>query len=205
MTKIKFCIILLFITLFCENSYSQFPSYRIYPSSSNQIEPSIVRHPTNQDIMFASAFTIRLSFKSEGVYITTNGGQSWSGNDTCTGSPLLNHGGDPGPIIDKDGRLLLTHRGELILGMYSNYSTNLGASWTNNYQIAGDDQDKGSPATDDVPSSAFYGRTYLVWTRLTSPFPIAFSYTSNGGVSWSSVSRVNNSQPGHHSLGPVMA
>ncbi len=189
---------------FIESSNAQFPSFRIYPSGSNQIEPVIVRHPSNHNIMFASAFTIRLSFRSEGVYVTTDGGATWRGTDTLAGQPITNHGGDPGPIIDKDGRFLLTHQGGFVLGMYSNFSTNQGLTWSPNYQIAGDDQDKGSPATDDVPTSPYYGRTYLIWTRFTNPFPAVASYTTNGGANWSSLIQVNNSLAGRQSLGPLM-
>jgi len=204
MTKTKFTTLIFLIILLFNESYSQFPNYRIHPSLNNQIEPSIVRHPTNPLIMFASSFTIRLAFKSEGVYLTTNGGINWFGSDTCNGAPIANHGGDPGPVIDKDGRLILTHQGGFVIGMYSNYSTNLGQTWSSNYLIAGNDQDKGSPATNDVSSSPYYGRTYLVWTRFTLPYPIALAYTTNGGVNWSSVIQLNNSQPGHQSLGPTM-
>lgn len=108
--KFFLCCLTLIIITHSSVIFSQYPSYRIYPSTSNQIEPSIVVHPTNPDIMFASAFTIRLSFRSEGIYLTTNGGVNWFGSDTCYGSPISNHGGDPGPIIDKDGNLLLTHQ-----------------------------------------------------------------------------------------------
>ena len=187
-----------------DESFAQFPSYRIYPSTSNQIEPVIVRHPTNHNIMFASAFTIRLSFRSEGVYVTTDGGATWRGTDTLAGQPITNHGGDPGPIIDKDGRFILTHQGGFVLGMYSNFSTNQGLTWSPNYQIAGDDQDKGTPATDDVPASPYYGRTYLIWTRFTNPFPAVMAYTTNGGSNWTSMIQVNNSLPGRQSLGPLM-
>jgi len=204
MTKFILSVFYSVIILFADESFSQVPNFRIHPSTSNQIEPAIVKHPTNPLIMFASSFTIRLSFKSEGVYVTTDGGVNWFGSDTCTGSPISNHGGDPGPIIDKDGRLILTHQGGFVLGMYSNYSTDLGQTWSSNYQIAGNDQDKGSPATDAIPSSPYYGRTYLVWTRFTNPFPIALSYTTNGGVNWSGVIQLNNSQPSHQSLGPVL-
>ncbi|MDZ4711468.1 MAG: T9SS type A sorting domain-containing protein, partial [bacterium] len=186
------------------NAYTQYPSFRLYPSQNNQIEPSIVVHPVNPNIMFASAFTIRLSFKSEGIYLTTNGGMNWTGTDTCNGQPLSNHGGDPGPIIDKDGNLIITHQGGFILGMYSNTSTNFGQTWSNNYQIAGNDQDKGSPATDNVASSPFYGRTFLVWTRFTNPFPIVLSYTTNSGTNWTAVSQINNSLPQRQSTGPSM-
>jgi len=155
--------------------------------------------------MFASSFTIRTSFRSEGVYLTTNGGLNWFGTDTLFGSPISNHGGDPGPIIDKDGNLILTHQGGFILGMYSNYSTNMGQTWSNNYQIAGDDQDKGSPATNPISSSPYYGRTFLVWTRFVNPFPIVVSYTTNSGANWSGIIQINSSLPSRQSVGPVMA
>src|SRR6266545_5563239 len=133
----KIAIILL-ICLTASTCVSQAlaPNFRIHPSAGNQIEPSIVRHQTNPMIMFASAFTIRQAFLSEGVYVTTDGGVTWFGNDTCSGAPITNHGGDPGPIIDKNGRFILTHQGRSITGMYSNYSDNLGISWSGNLQIA---------------------------------------------------------------------
>ncbi|MGH2575008.1 MAG: sialidase family protein [Ignavibacteria bacterium] len=197
--------LILCLTLSSLYSYSQLaPNFRVHPSPLfNQIEPSIVRHPSNQMIMFVSAFTIKTgtSFRSEGVYFTTNGGVSWFGNDTCTGTPIQNHGGDPGPIIDKNGRFILTHQGGLQTGMFSNYSDNFGSSWSANYTILIGDQDKGTPGTDDVPSSAFYGRTYLVWTRFSGTIPIVLSYTSNGGDNWSSFIQVNSGQSGHQSLG----
>jgi hypothetical protein len=198
-----FICTLLFIT--AGSTFGQYPNFRIYPSISNQIEPAIVQHPSNPQILFASAFTIYTSFRSEGVYISTNGGYNWSGTDTCTGSPIVNHGGDPGPIIDKNGTFILTHQGGFVIGMYSNYSTNMGSTWSANLQIAGNDQDKGNPGTDDVSSSPYYGRTYLVWTRFTNPYPIVFSYTSNSGQNWSALSQINSTPSGHYSQGPYIS
>ena len=204
MTLTKFSLICILTIILFSDTFSQFPNFRIHPSANHQIEPAIVRHPHDPMIMFASSFTVNTSFRSEGVYVTTNGGLNWTGTDTCFGNPISNHGGDPGPIIDKDGRFLITHQGGFIIGMWSNYSTNMGQTWSNNLLIAGNDQDKGSPATNDISSSPYYGRTSLVWTKFTSPFPITISYTTNGGVSWGPVIQVNNSIPGHQSLGPVM-
>ncbi|MBL8008338.1 MAG: T9SS type A sorting domain-containing protein [Ignavibacteria bacterium] len=204
MLKIHFLIFQFCLIVSLNDVFPQFPNFRIHPSGNNQIEPAIVRHPNNPLIMFASSFTINTSFRSEGVYVTTNGGLNWTGSDTCSGSPITNHGGDPGPVIDKDGRFILTHQGGFILGMWSNYSTNMGQTWSNNLLIAGNDQDKGSPATDDIQISPYYGRTFLVWTRFTNPFPIAVSYTTNGGVNWTPSAQLNNSLSGHQSLGPSM-
>ncbi|MEO6695853.1 MAG: T9SS type A sorting domain-containing protein [Ignavibacteria bacterium] len=199
--KSIFTFKILFFIIF-NTTNAQIPNFRIYPSGVSQIEPSISKHPQNPLIMFASAYTISSSFRSEGVYVTTNGGLNWFGSDTCkTGSSTNNHGGDPGPIIDKDGRLIITHIGGFITGMFSNYSTDLGTTWSVNYQIASGDQDKGTPATDDISSSNFYGRTYLAWTKFLSPFPIVCSFTSNGGANWNSFVQINTTPSGHISLG----
>ena len=197
-------LILIFISvLFTDTSDAQYTNYRLYPTNVNQIEPFIVRHPVNPLILFASAYTItNVGFRSEGIYVSTNGGTTWRGNDTCTGANIGSHGGDPGPIIDKNGRFILTHQGGLPPGMFSNFSTDQGLSWSNNYPILTGDQDKGSPGTDDAPASPFYGRTYLAWTRFSTPFPIVFSYTSNGGANWSSAVQINNTFNGNFSYGP---
>lgn len=201
MKTFKILIFLLFVFVL-NNAESQIINFRIYPSGIAQIEPSIARHPSNPMIMFSSAYTISGAFRSEGVYITTNGGINWFGSDTCnSGSSSNNHGGDPGPVIDKDGRFILTHQGSFITGMFSNYSTNFGTTWSSNQLISSGDQDKGTPGTDDVSSSIYYGRTYLVWTRFVSPYPIVSSYTVNGGINWTSANQINTTPSGYISTG----
>lgn len=179
------------------------PNYRIYPSTSSQSEPEIVRHPLNPDILFASAFTIKGSFKSEGVYVTTNAGNTWFGSDTCKGVNISNHNGDPGPMIDKDGRFFMSHLGNQFPdGQFVHYSTNLGVTWSNQYIIAIGDQDKGDIRSDGSPSSPYYGRTYIAWVEFASPFPVFITHTTNGGVNWASNLQVNN--PSQRSQGTVV-
>jgi hypothetical protein len=107
----KFSIVLLTLLYLIpgEVLFSQYPNFRIFPSNRNQIEPSIVRHPTNQQLLFASAYTIVGNKPSEGVYVTTNGGLNWTGVDSTNDVTYRNHGGDPGPIIDKNGIFILSH------------------------------------------------------------------------------------------------
>ena len=173
------------------------PNVRVHPTTNtNQSEVIIVRHPLNQNIMFASCNMTTIGsplFISEGVYVTTNGGLNWFGSDSLQSVPVIGHGGDPGPTIDKNGRFIMTHLGYLTSGMYANYSTNNGLNWSSTYTIATGPQDKNLAGSDDEPTSPFYGRSYCVWTPFTSTVkPIAVSFTSNGGVSWSAPQNINN-------------
>ncbi|HJY64887.1 MAG TPA: T9SS type A sorting domain-containing protein [Ignavibacteria bacterium] len=196
-------LIILILILTFQKIYTQYPNFRLFPSSIHQIEPTIVRNPVNQQILFASAFTINGAVLSEGVYVSTNGGLNWIGTDVNSGIPTQNHGGDPGPIIDKNGVFLLTHIGYSQAGMFANYSTNLGTNWSNNYTIyTANDVDKGAPGTDNASASPYYGRSYLAFTVFSPPFRIVLSYTTNSGISWSSVVNVNNSCGSNRSYGP---
>ncbi len=166
------------------------PNVRVLPRvNSAQTEVVIVRNPTNPLIMFGSSNAINVAgaslFISEGVYVTTDGGASWFGSDTLQGAPIGNHGGDPGPTIDKDGRIHMTHLGFSTSGMFANTSTNNGLTWSANYTIESGSVDKNLAGTDDVPSSPYYGRSYCVYTTFSSPYPARCSYTSNGGTTWS--------------------
>ncbi|KXK05810.1 MAG: BNR/Asp-box repeat-containing protein [Chlorobi bacterium OLB4] len=157
--------------------------------------------------MFSSANTINLSngFISEGIYITTNAGQSWFGSDSCKGSPVNFHRGDPAITIDKNGRFIITRLG-FSPGLFSHYSTDNGVTWSGQRTLSLDDQDRGSLVSDIVPSSAFYGRTYASWVKLGNPFPVNMSYSDDGGATWVSQFQVNNpiqrSQGAEVTIGP---
>ncbi|MFN0158359.1 MAG: T9SS type A sorting domain-containing protein [Bacteroidota bacterium] len=182
-------------------------NFRIYPSAVTQSEPFIVRHPANPDILFASANTINLAngFVSEGVYVSTNAGATWFGSDTCKGPPVTFHRGDPAIAIDKDGRFILTRLGSSP-GLYGHFSTDNGITWSSHRTLALDDQGRGSLATDGVPTSPFYGRTYSVWIRFSPPYPVWFSSTTDGGNSWGVAAAINSptqrGQGGDIAIGP---
>ncbi|MDQ3194613.1 MAG: hypothetical protein M3P82_06400, partial [Bacteroidota bacterium] len=123
------------------------PNIRPLPrTNSYQSEVIICRHPLNPLIMFGSSNAFNnvggSLFISEGVYVTTNGGANWFGSDTLNGAPISNHGGDPAPTIDKDGNFIITHLGRTIQGIFGNFSTNNGLTWSPNYTIISGSQDK---------------------------------------------------------------
>ncbi len=169
--------------------YAVNPSFRVLPrTNSHQSEVILVRHPLNQNLMFGSSNAVNFVsglFISEGVYVTTNGGATWFGSDTLNGAPITNHGGDPGPTIDKNGNIIMTHLGYSTSGMFANYSTNNGLNWSSSYTIQSGSVDKNFAGTDDAPTSPYYGRSYCVYTTWGSGYPPRISYTTNGGVSWS--------------------
>ena len=168
-------------------------NFRIHPSNVTQTEVFIATHPSNPDIIFASANTIIFApfFVSEGVYVTTNGGFNWYGSDTCKGEPITLHYGDPGITIDKDGTFILTRRG-YFPGLYSHYSTDFGITWSNQKTISNDDLERATMTSDALYSSSYFGRSYAVWVKLAPPFPLQFSYTDDGGSNWSTPAQINN-------------
>lgn len=187
--------------------YDLNPNFRPHPSTwATQSEVIVVRHPTNQSILFGSANTVwppnGFSGISEGVYVTTNSGANWYGWDSVNSPSISGHGGDPGPTIDKNGTFIISHLGYPTSGMFANYSTNNGTTWSATYTIVGGSQDKNFSGTDDDPASPYYGRSYTVWSIFTaSAPPIGISYTTNSGVSWSSVIQINTPPASHYSQG----
>jgi len=203
-------IYLLIATSLICNCYAQekgtYINFRIFPSDITQTEPVIAVHPTNPLIMFASSVTINTTtgFKSEGVYVSTNGGSNWFGSDTCKGSYIGNHGGDPGVAINNDGTLILTHIGSLFPGVYSHYSTNLGLSWSNAITITSQQpEDKGSTTIDADSNSPYYERAYTAWVNFTSPYPVLCSYSTTSGQSWTPSQSINNPPPARCSGGYI--
>lgn len=171
-------------------------SYRIFPSNVTQSETFIVNHPTNQNILFASAYTIVPNpfFISEGVYVSTNSGESWYGSDTCSGFPIQFHGGEPAITIDKDGTFILNRLGRqpTFIGLYSHFSTDNGISWSDQLTITTDDLEKHSIESDVFIQSTFSGRTYAAYTMLTPPYDVRATYTDDGGKNWATPFSVNN-------------
>lgn len=170
-------------------------SYRIYPSDVTQTEVFITKSPLDENILFTACNTLTFIpfFISEGVYTTTNGGNTWQGSDTCMGDPISFHGGDPGIVIDKNGTFILTRLGRSpFVGLYSHYSLDNGKTWSAQKVISTDDLERASLTSDAVSSSFFYGRSYAAWVKFAQPFPMMFSFTDDGAKNWSEPFQINS-------------
>jgi hypothetical protein len=172
-------------------------NYRIYPSNVTQTEVFIVKSPVDENVIFASANAVSFFpqlFISEGIYVTTDGGNSWRGTDTCTGQLIDFHGGDPGIVIDKDGRFIITRLGtDQIPGLFSHYSTDNGQTWSPQQNITSpQDLERATLTTDAVLTSSFYGRTYSAWVSWTRPFSVWFASIDDGAQNWSNPQQINN-------------
>jgi len=198
---ITFIWIFIAASVFPQNQFNKKSSliigenYRIYPSSVTQTEVFIVKSPVDENVIFSSANTLTFIpfFISEGIYVTTNGGNSWQGNDICEGEPIIFHGGDPGITIDKNGTFIITRLGQPpFSGLYSHFSTDNGQTWSIQNVISNDDLERASTTSDAITSSPFYGRTYTAWVKLSIPFSVAFAFTDNGAQNWSDPKQINN-------------
>ena len=192
-------ILIITILLVTSNAFGQLsPNFRIFPSTVTQTEPVVCFNPNNPLMMFASAVTVNTSngAKSEGIYLSTNGGFNWTGSDVCNGPAANNHGGDPGVAIDNNGNFILTHIGLTFIGVYGHYSTDNGSNWSVSYQITNQSpEDKGTTTSDNISTSPYFGNVYTAWVKFISPYPVVFSKTTNGGLNWSSPIEVNPTPP----------
>jgi hypothetical protein len=167
------------------------PNFRVLPNSNQQDEIYLAYNPQWPNLLFGSANTTVGSTYGQGVYVSTNGGVNWYGTDLMPNEPSSTS--DPAPAIDKNGTFVFTSLNTAGTAfMYGQYSTNFGVNWSTPYSIYASSSDKNLSGSDDVPSSPYYGRTYTVWTKWASPYPIMVSYTTNGGVSWSTAAQINN-------------
>jgi hypothetical protein len=165
-----------------------------------------VKNPVNPDILWVSCNTLNFIpfFISEGIYTTVDGGKSWSGNDTCTGSPIAFHGGDPGITIDRNGTFIITRLGRSpFVGLYSHYSSDQGQTWSAQKVISTDDLERATLASNDLPGTPGYGRTFAGWIKFAYPFPMMLAYTDNGGPNWTTPVQINN--PANRSAGGDIA
>ncbi|MBS1518422.1 MAG: exo-alpha-sialidase [Bacteroidetes bacterium] len=198
--KSKFWGFFILITVSAGEIFSVTPNFRIFPSINLQVETSIATHPLNPQIIAGSCITdIYPGGYTTGAYISTNGGNTWTGTNSIrtSSNAIISTVGDPTIVIDKDGVLILPYvapspiQGHNDFRVGVSYSTNNGSSWSATYYVPGvDSADKIVSATDGAPTSPYYGRSYIAYSEKRGVY---LSYTTNNGQTWSVSRRVSPS------------
>ncbi|HRB01630.1 MAG TPA: hypothetical protein PK294_14445 [Ignavibacteria bacterium] len=194
----KFLGIFIISLIFSSKVFSGSPDIRVFPSGNLQVETFLATHPTNPMIMAGTAITdVYPGGYTTGAYITTDGGNSWNGTNSIKTAQnnIISTVGDPTIVIDKDGVMIIPFIGPPTTQGGKDYrigvsrSTNNGINWSSTIFVPDvDSADKIMSSTDDIPSSPYYGRSYIVYSEKTG---IHFSFTTNNGQTWSPAARVS--------------
>ncbi|MFN8178728.1 MAG: FlgD immunoglobulin-like domain containing protein [bacterium] len=168
-----------------------------------QSEVSIAINPTNPNIIFASANASQWpvnTFYGTGVYWSTDGGTTWTGDDHGPGG--VGNSGDPAAAIRAiDNRWLVGYISSAGQGV--SYTTNGGTTWAARTCGTGN-LDKNHMCADNVAASAFYGNLYSAWTNFggTNINDIEAVRSTDGGNTWGSLANIsNNVNAGSHNQG----
>ena len=165
-----------------------FPNFRPHPTTNTtQSEMSVDVHPTNENIIFASANATPNPVSAiwgTGVYWSLDGAGSWTGFDNPT--PLFGstNGGDPASVVGPNGYF---YEAYLVGGSYSlgiAVSTNSGINWTTHPVYTVPSQDKEHLMVDKVPTSPYVNRVYYPWSDLNGS-EAALVYSTDFGTTWS--------------------
>ena len=205
--KIEFILPLIASVFLGSQAVESQVSFRLCPSSMVwETDPLLVTHPLNSRIMLGTASVPQAPYgSSPRKYTTTNAGTTWLCNtDTILLPPWLPYYGAPRPVIDKNGMFIIVcfTAGATSSGLEAIRTSNNGVTWlsstvsTSSYAVGH------RVGTDDMQSSPYYGRTYCVWSDLAlSIYRVVFSFTSDGGASWSPNTTLNAPPAGHYSYG----
>jgi hypothetical protein len=177
------------------------PSFRPFPHSATQSEVEVTTQTGNPNIIFASWNSFGPSFYGTGFTTSINGGTTWTGNHQM----FTPNSGDPAPWVWPTGSTWAGRYGMSVIS-HAAYSANNGTTWSTPVAFSpggGGAFDKNFSAVDDVSGSPFFGRAYTVWTDFSgASWRIRISFTTDGGVTWSSATYVSPpTSPGHHHQG----
>jgi subtilisin-like proprotein convertase family protein len=177
------------------------PNLRPFPSTATQSEVDAANMKGNTQIIYCSWNSWENpTFWGTGFAFSNNGGTSWTGNKQMF-SP---NSGDPGPIVWPAGSSWPGRLGLSVIQGFG-HSTNDGANWIFDMNFPGVVSfDKNLSAVDDITGSPFFGRAYTVWTEFAGANVnrIVGSFSTNGGVTWSTLAPVSPAPAGgHHNQG----
>ncbi len=181
-----------------DKTYTVYPNIRVWPNAGmTQSEPHIAHDPNNPNILVggtnAANNASTVTYVNQGVYITTNGGQTWYGTDSLPGIPAGFYRSDPVIAFDHLGNIYFntleysSTAGDLV----TLKSTDKGLTWPIKVAVPnpGIDEDKNWIAIDVNPASPYLGYIYTAYTEFQSTDPnyrkLEFSRSTDGGLTFS--------------------
>lgn len=179
-----------------------------------QNESSIAIHPLDPKVLIASAVDGRTGAH---VYLSTDGGNSWTNKSLGVVHPNWQSGNDPSVAWDYLGNGYLMYgafpravgggfTGES--GVYIAKTTDKGVTWTSHIVVIehvgamtpdSAFEDKYYVEVDNSPSSPQRGNLYTPWKRVIdsdSSTQIVVTRSTDGGLTWSLPIRVSPRKPG---------
>src|SRR4030095_820461 len=173
------------------------PSFRPFPHTATQSEVDVTTQSGSSNLIFAAWNSFGPAFYGTGYAASINGGSTWSGNFQ-TFTP---NSGDPACWIWPVGSTWAGRFGHSVIAGAA-YSNTNGTTWSAYFPFpVASGFDKNLSCVDDIPTSPFFGRAYTVWTNLVGG-RIIISYTTDGGVTWSTGAPVSPlPSTGHHHQG----
>ncbi|NNE44407.1 MAG: T9SS type A sorting domain-containing protein, partial [Gemmatimonadetes bacterium] len=119
-----------------------------------------------------------------GMYWSTDGGASWSGNDFGPGG--VANSGDPAVVIrENDGRWVVGYI-STGFGQGVSYTTDQGSNWSHVNLFPSGTLDKNHLMVDNHPTSPFNGNLYSSWTSFSGANvnKIEIVRSTDGGATW---------------------
>ncbi len=176
-----------------------------------QNESSIAISPIDSNFLIASAVDFRTGAY---IYISTDGGRSWTNKSLGLANPDWQTGNDPSVGFDYLGNGYLMYgafpnnRNDQRSGIYIARTTDKGVTWQSHIKViehsavATQDtafEDKYYIQIDNSSTSPYRGFMYTPWKRVInadSSTQIVFVRSSNGGLTWATPIPVSPKKPG---------
>jgi hypothetical protein len=180
--------------------------------SASQNETTIAIDPTNRRRLAAGSNDYRFGDSGCGMYGSTDGGQSW--NDIGTGiQPMpFSAGGDPAVAFDANGTAYFVclsfirpfQASALVIARSTDLQTVEHRGTIVQSNTSAIFHDKEFVAIDTRPSSPYFGRIFVSWTRFGGGAPILLSYSDDAGTTWKDPVLVNggSNQGSYPAVGP---
>ncbi len=165
-------------------------------TGNGQHEPSLAVSPANPNVVAIANKDYRdQNIKRVWIEVSRDGGQTWPTQLHMPNLPTTDNESDPVVMARDDGRIYVSCLTTGNNGVFITWTDDNGLTWQPSVPIIQNQsalQDKDWFAVDNNPASPYYHRMYMAW----APGGVVSSYSTNGGLNWSTPQQIPNSGGG---------